>query len=43
MTFVFEILKTDEFDQWYRLQMVKTKVIIDARLQRIAIDSLRRK
>ena len=34
----FEIIKTAEFEEWFDDQSMKTKVIIDARLQRIALD-----
>ena len=34
----FEIVKTAEYEEWFDDQSLKTKVIIDARLQRIALD-----
>ena len=34
----FEIIKTAEFEEWFDDQSMKTKVIIDSRLQRIALD-----
>ncbi|MBI2605899.1 MAG: type II toxin-antitoxin system RelE/ParE family toxin [Deltaproteobacteria bacterium] len=38
MTFIYEIRKTAEYEKWFAEQQEKTKVIVDARLQRIAID-----
>jgi putative addiction module killer protein len=36
----YQILKSSDFMNWYEKQNRKTKVIIDARLDRIEIDGL---
>jgi putative addiction module killer protein len=36
---IYEIFKTAEYEEWYGPLPEKTKVIIDARLQRIALDA----
>jgi putative addiction module killer protein len=35
---IYNIVKTAEYEEWFDQQPMKTKVIIDARLQRIAMD-----
>ena len=35
---IYEIVETAEYRKWFDQQTIKTKVIIDARLQRIALD-----
>lgn len=36
--FRYQIIKTKEFSKWYDEQNEKTQTIIDARLERIAVD-----
>ena len=38
MNVTYEIRKTAEYEKWFAEQSEKTKLIVDARLQRIAVD-----
>jgi len=35
---IYEIYRTAEFEEWFAEQTEKTRIVVDARLQRIAVD-----